>query len=158
MCILWNLSHLNLSCDFITTQCCGIITTCILNYFLCLDISGSTFAQFLRSLSERSVCGPGIRRRAGQIPEGKAMSASLKIRFLRYMYRYSKRDDDFFYSQVTQLKVKVRHLSPFTLIVLIRQLKCSWYNFFPIAIDTEFICNLPVDISLITVFLSEVYS
>lgn len=40
-------------------------------------ISGSTFAQFLSSLSEHGLIGPGVRRRAGQIPEGKANSTRL---------------------------------------------------------------------------------
>lgn len=67
---LFLLSHLNLCCDFIKTQLQGI-NFCILTLFV--SPVGSTFAQFLSSLSERCVNVLGVRRRTGQIPEGKTI-------------------------------------------------------------------------------------
>lgn len=63
-------SHLKLGCDFIATRLHGI-NFCVLDFFV--SLIGSTFAQFLSSLSEHCICTPGVRRRAGQIPEGKKL-------------------------------------------------------------------------------------
>lgn len=43
-----------------------------------LSLAGSTSAQFLSPLSELRICSTSVRRRAGQIPEGKAMSTKTR--------------------------------------------------------------------------------
>lgn len=46
--------------------------------FVSLCVSGSAFAQFFPLLSKHCIRRPGVRRRAGQIPEGKSVTAKFK--------------------------------------------------------------------------------
>lgn len=65
---------------YITTQ---LRLKSLSTFYVRVSVSGSAFAQFLSSLSERGTSRPGIRRRPGQIPEGKVFKQWERIRISR---------------------------------------------------------------------------